>query len=264
MSFQPITSFSDNKDILKEIIIYSPFNCGSNLLEKLLKTLFSSIDYNMDLLPWKHKVVDIEYMPNRLHIFIIKQPFSWFLSILKSPYDLRIDKKKLFKKPVELKPPHIIKTPSTKFDNLCDVWITYYQKYKEFIKNETHMNCIFITYEDLLYQSEEVMIYFSQLWNITLPENYKQIIENIMKKPAKKHGLCNDYEKALDANRFNFLQQKYKNEYPEAIPLFFDYLEKKNITIDSHHQKLWFIQEWNELLKELPLSNPDVGNNSLQ
>lgn len=266
MSFQPIHFMDLNLNIPHKMMIYSPYNSGSNLFEKLIKSLFTSIDYHMDKLPWKHKVIDVQYIPDRLHVFIMKQPFSWFLSFIKSPYEFKWDhKQNIFSNiPIKLQPHWNCRSPVVFFDNIYDTWITYYQKYQEFIKLHNHQNCIFITYEDLLYRTEDVFIYLSQLWKIDLPENYKEIIKEIMKKPAKNHGLCNDLEKALNANQFNFLKEKYKKDSPNAIYDFFNHLKTKNVTIHPHHQDVWLFKEWNELSAELLQSNLDEENNSLR
>lgn len=230
-------SVSKKKDVgPTQVIIYSPFNCGSNLLEKLLSSLFS-ISFHQDLV-WKH-TLQPSYHPNHLHILILKNPYVWFQSIIKSPYHIEWDGTyHLFDQTkITFHNPHLNKTNT--YSNIYEIWIEYYQIYQSFLNKTGNSYVIQITYEELLYHPEKILSFFSTLWNQPLPHNYQHISKNIFEKPAKDHGYCHNYTEALEANDMNKIKDMYQKEFPHAIFEFKDTLQKSKLTIHPSHSSIW-------------------------
>lgn len=259
------------KNVQTGVQIYGPFNTGTNLLTKFLQAIFHiQILRDGSSHDWKH-ALDIPHRPNLFNIFIIKNPFSWFQSMFKEPYDVKLNRKKrLLFQPIHFYRKHVPvgKKYNVKFQSLPKLWFHYYSLYLQYAQK--HNNCIFITYEDLLYNTDSVMNQLSSLFGIPLPPQYQTIKEKTFQKPAKKKGKCNNFQKAVSVNQIDYLFSKYSKEDTEKfirdipIPHILDY-----------HKNIWKINEWIQhfifpqnstqptIIEDLPSSNNEISDDEL-
>lgn len=234
-SLKPLIKFTifENK-IKPRVQIYGPFNSGTNILVKLLNNIFDlQIPKEGSRRKWKHSL-NINNFPNLFHICIIKNPFSWIQSVIKESYGIEYNKKiPIINQSVSMKgennPRH--------FQTIFSLWYYYYQMYSVFSKK--HPNFIFITYEQLLYDTDYLFEKLSNIFKLSIPNNYYDIKNKTMEKPAKPHGYCSDLTKALDKNKLEYLFSKYeKND----VLKFFN--EVPTSKIHTEHQIIWNLDKW--------------------
>lgn len=240
-SIPPNPQLPRNSPKIPLVQIYGSFNTGTNLLVVLFEKLFHiHIPRVGSAKKWKH-TLDIQNFPNYFHILFVKNPFSWFQSMLKESYNLIIpNRNNLLHQPVMMKAHHdpwngdlFMKN----FGSISKVWFYYYQMYMNFATK--HPNAIVITYEEILYDNDRLLKHFSDIFKLPLPSNYGKIRDDAMKRPAKDHGRCNNLNKALKANQLETLFTKYNKK---DIERFFQDVPI-NLII-PHHQRLWDLQKW--------------------
>jgi hypothetical protein len=226
---------------ISNIQIYGPFNTGTNLLHHFLQKLFQIQLFNDgSSRKWKH-TLSIENIHNYFHIVILKNPFSWFQSMIKAEYNLMFQKNK----PILLQQVTMKKTNSwlsgdpyqKTFISIAKLWFYYYQMYMNFAIK--HTNCIFITYEDLLYSPDSLLQTLSNILKKPLPNQYHYIKQNIFQKPAKNRNQCSNVIKAIEKNKIDYLFSKYSKQEVEKffqdVPLHL---------IHPYHKSLWNFDKW--------------------
>lgn len=242
-SIPPNPQLPKNSPKIPLIQIYGSFNTGTNLLVVLLEKIFHIyIPRVGSAKKWKH-TLEIHNFPNYFHILFVKNPFSWFQSMLKESYNLIIpNKANLLHQPLMMKAHHDPWNGDSfirHFSSISKVWFYYYQMYMNFATK--HSNAIIITYEEILYDNDRLLKHFSEIFKIPLPHNYEKIRDDGMKRPAKTHGRCNNLNKALKANQLETLFGKYTKKDVER---FFQDVPM-NLII-PHHQRLWELQKWKD------------------
>jgi hypothetical protein len=242
-SIPPHPQLPKNISHLPLVQIYGPFNTGTNLLVVLFEKIFRiQIPREGSAKKWKH-TLEIQNFPNYFHILFVKNPFSWFQSMKKQPYNLIIpNHTNLLHQSVIMKPKndpwtgdHFVR----RFTSISKIWFYYYQMYMNFATK--HPNAIIITYEEILYDNQNLFQHFSDILKIPLPANFEDIRNEAMKRPAKPHGQCNNLNKALKANQLETMLQKYQKKDVER---FFQDVPM-NLII-PHHQRLWDLQKWKD------------------
>ncbi len=242
-SIPPSPQLPKNSPKIPFVQIYGSFNTGTNLLTVLFEKLFQIyIPRVGSAKKWKH-TLEIQNFPNYFHILFVKNPFSWFQSMLKESYNLVIpNRQKLLHQAVLMKQHH---DPwngdsfSRHFSSISKVWLYYYQMYMNFAIK--HQNSIVISYEEILYDNDRLLKYFSEIFKLPLPKNFEKIRDDAMKRPAKAHGKCNNLNRALKANQLESLFTKYT---ADDVKRFFEDVPMKLII--PHHQRLWDLQKWKD------------------
>ncbi len=102
-----------------------------------------------------------------------------------------------------------------------------------------HKNCIFITYEDLLYSPDSVLQTLSTIFHKPLPIDYHSIKKNVFQKPAKNRNQCSNITKAVQKNDIQYLFSKYSKE---EVQQFFNHVPLHSIL--PYHRSLWKFNEW--------------------
>jgi hypothetical protein len=225
---------------ISNVQIYGPFNTGTNLLHSFLQKLFQIHLFNDgSSRKWKHTLM-IENIPNYFHILILKNPFSWFQSMIKAEYNLKFNKHKpiLLQQVTMVRNTRFMGDPFTKtFISIAKLWFYYYQMYIQFTMK--HKNCIFITYEDLLYSPDSVLQTLSTIFHKPLPIDYHSIKKNVFQKPAKNRNQCSNITKAVQKNDIQYLFSKYSKE---EVQQFFNHVPLHSIL--PYHRSLWKFNEW--------------------
>ncbi len=227
-----------NQKKFKFIQIYGPFNTGTNLLVNLMQNIFHyKIPEAGSTHYWKHSTVLNNYA-NTFHICITKNPFSWFESLKKESYTLKWNKNiSILNQRVVLESDKKYIKPRP-FPSITNLWTFYYQTYINFQKNYPH-NTIFILYEDLIYNTDNIFENISKIINIPLPNDYENIKNNTLKKPAKQHGNCNNINKALTVNQCEYLFSKYNKDEVNKI---FNCIQLG--LIKEEHKNQWSFSYW--------------------
>ncbi len=232
-----------NSPKIPQIQIYGSFNTGTNLLVVLFEKIFKiQIPRVGSAKKWKH-TLEIQNFPNYFHILFVKNPFSWFQSMLKQSYNLIIpNRQNLLHQPVMMKAHHDMWNGDSfnrHFSSISKLWFYYYQMYMNFAIK--HSNTFIISYEEILYDNDRLFQKFSEIFNLPLPSNFDKIRNEAMKRPAKNHGNCNNLNKALKANQLEILFTKYTKH---DVKRFFDDVPLKMII--PYHQRLWDLQKWKD------------------
>lgn len=213
------------------IQILGPFNTGTNLLCKIIIKFIKinnlSKTYKLNsqghTLIWKHTinniVNDIEIINNKditkkVFICCYKNPYSWFNSILKAPYNIKLSNNNIFEKITLSR-----KDNNYKCNNLLQLWLDYYNNYKILLESYTY-NTILFQYQKIL-QIDNKSLIIEYIYNILIniftdidTEHINNFIinnlDNILSKPSKTHG--NSYKSNKDAYDNYFINiNKMKN-----------------------------------------------------
>ncbi len=238
------------------IQIFGAFNTGTNLMVNLFSHIFGiEIVREGSTRKWKH-TLQIQNFPQCFHLLFIKNPFSWFQSMKKQPYNLNINNfNELLHHPVMMKKNLNLwlGDPFVKhFTSIAKVWLFYYQMYMNFASRNS--NCFVVCFEDILYDNDNLLQVLSDIIKVPLPKNYGKIRDDVMKRPAKPHGNCNNLNKALKANDLNNLFKKYNKRDVER---FF-----KDVPIHlilPQHQERWELHKW---IERFNISTPPISPNA--
>lgn len=206
---------------ITKIIIVGPFCSGTNLVENLLFDNCREINLNKNIsnvkimrnntIYWKH-TMNIELLntvidDNTLVIVLYKHIYNWISSICASKYFLNFDKfndKVIFD--VSHGSPKIEKKFHTKcvFDNIIDLYNTYYKNYLQIKKN-----CIFVNYKKII--MDDGFLYINNKLNAhNLCINDKNKFMKQLDKPSKNHGSC--VKNNIEAqNKYDTVQLEIKN-----------------------------------------------------
>ena len=191
-----------------KIQVFGAFNTGTNLMVKLLNNIFQTqIPKEGSTRKWKH-TLNVKNFPRLFHICMIKNPFSWFQSVIKESYLIEWDKKKkLLHQPVLMRG----EGNPQRFSSISKLWLHYYITYLEFSKNHKY-NVLVIPFEEMIYDTDNLYHFLSDVFKIPLPMNYKDIKEKTMARPAKPHGHCHTLNQVKEKTKLEFLFSKYSKE----------------------------------------------------
>jgi len=223
-----------NVNIRRPTQIFGPFNCGTNLLAAFCKNMFRIDNKDSGFKKWKH-TLEVKNFPGVFHICIIKNPFSWFQSLYKESYLVEWNRKKsLLHQQILMRG----ERRPTYFSSIMKLWLHYFKMYQVFAQKHPHNTC-FITYDELLYDTDRVLHDLSIRLNTPLPESYLEIKQNTLKKPAKEHGKCSNVDRALKVNQLEYLFSKYDkkdvDKFFKDIPIHI---------IPPKYRELWKLQDW--------------------
>jgi len=186
---------------MRTVQLLSPFNCGSNLVYKILSPITNCINAGSTHL-WKHAVYkeniekNVRRHKNTIFIIMYRPLYSWIKSAQKCSYDLQWDK--TLNGPVKIR--------GRTFKNIIALHEFYYNMYA-YLHNK-YNNVIFLEYYEICKQDTSYDYLQSKLSkfnvNLTSPEKYASIL-NVKSKP---HG--NPVKNSNDA------LEKYKRLQLEA------------------------------------------------
>jgi hypothetical protein len=126
----------------------------------------------------------------------------------------------------------------TYFSSIMKLWLHYFKMYYAFTQKNPH-NSYFLTYEELLYDTDRVLHELSVRLNTPLPESYLEIKKETLKKPAKGHGKCSNVDRALKVNQLEYLFSKYEKK---DIDKFFKDIPVH--VIPPKYKELWKLHDW--------------------
>lgn len=206
---------------ITKIIIVGPFCSGTNLVENLLFDNCREINLNKNIsnikiirnntIYWKH-TMDMELLDtiiddNTLVIVLYKHIYNWISSICASKYWLDFDK--INDKVTFDLPKHSTKIEKKFhakciFNNIIDLYNTYYKNYLQIKKN-----CIFVNYKNVI--TDGSFCYMNSKLNAyNLCINDKSKFMKQLNKPSKNHGSC--VKNNIEAqNKYDIVQQEIKN-----------------------------------------------------
>ncbi len=244
-------SIIENPFILKregpKVQVYGAFNTGTNLMVKLLNNLLqTNIPKEGSTRKWKHTLI-VKNFPRLFHICMIKNPFSWFQSVIKESYLIEWDKKKkLLHQPVLMRG----EGNPQRFSSIAKLWLHYYITYLEFSKKNKY-NVLVIPFEEMIYDTDNLYKFVSDIFKIPLPNNYTEIKEKTMARPAKPHGHCHTLNQVKEKTKLEFLFSKYSKEdvmrFFQDVPLHL---------ILPKHRQLWNLDDWfNHFITRSEVSN---------
>ncbi len=230
-----------------KVQVFGAFNTGTNLMVKLLNNLFETqIPKEGSTRKWKH-TLNVKNFPRLFHICMIKNPFSWFQSVIKESYLIEWDKKKrLLHQPVLMRG----EGNPQRFSSIAKLWLHYYISYLEFSKKNKY-NVLVIPFEEMIYDTDNLYQFVSNVFKIPLPTNYNEIKEKTMARPAKPHGHCNTLNQVKEKTKLEFLFSKYTKEdvmrFFQDVPLHL---------ILPKHRYLWKLDDWFNHF----ITRPEVSN----
>lgn len=230
-----------------KVQVFGAFNTGTNLMVKLLNNIFQTqIPKEGSTRKWKH-TLNVKNFPRLFHICMIKNPFSWFQSVIKESYLIEWDKKKkLLHQPVLMRG----EGNPQRFSSIAKLWLHYYITYLEFSKNHKY-NVLVIPFEEMIYDTDNLYQFISNVFKIPLPVNYNDIKEKTMARPAKPHGHCHTLNQVKEKTKLEFLFSKYSKE--DVVKFFQDV--PLHLILPKHRQ-LWHLDDWfNHFITRSDVSN---------
>ena len=110
-----------------------------------------------------------------------------------------------------------------------------------------------ITSYDVENESNYLKTLNKNLENLSNKELTKTAIQSLIREKIKKDEIDRvfeiDYEKAVNSNQIkNIIKNIYSTLNFETEKEFFEYLEKKDVTVDDLKQKFVIEQMWNQLI----------------
>jgi hypothetical protein len=177
-----------------KIYIFSPINSGSNLLKHFL--IQSGLQVSNDNLEphhkyWKHSIFFNRIDSEAKYILIIKNPFSWYESYLKTPYHTTlINKESITTTYLKFeKFSHPYHWDAIESIQLREMWLLYYNTYIQLTKLK---NVILIHFESFIRQPKTILKMLSIFLQCEINTS-DEFIAEILSKPSKNHGSCNSY-----------------------------------------------------------------------
>ncbi len=175
-----------------EIIILSPYNSGSNLMEKIICSTGNKI-LNDKYSIFKHCIhknvlkQKIDKYPKLNIIIIYRDIFQWINSCKKYKYHISQvkDINREIRFGCECVKPHTINKLKNRFNNILELHNTYYNNYKYLIENCSN-NFLVVNYDDIIKPIDNILYIYSLLKELRLP--VKENIEKILCRPSKIHG----------------------------------------------------------------------------
>lgn len=175
-----------------EFIILSPYNSGSNLMQKLIHSTGSCIS-NQKYKIFKHCIhknvlkQKLDKYPKLNVIIMYRDIFQWVKSCQK--YKYHISQTKKLDIPIYFKCEcnrigYTNKTNSN-FKNLLEFHNTYYKNYKFLIENCKNKFFV-VNYDNLIKPIDNILYIYSLFSEFGL--HPKENIETVLSKPSKIHG----------------------------------------------------------------------------
>lgn len=172
---------------MKNVKIYGERNTGTIYLEWLLK---SNLEIKIDKSPvlgWKHRLVpsladlEDEIREETLFICLVKNPYSWLLSMHKRPYHHEVLKKFSFS--------DFLRYSYGDYENPMVMWN---MKNNSYVRLENDVsNHMIIRYEDLLSNMKSILLEIANKFDLPVPSMFKNINSLITNshgiKPQKFH-----------------------------------------------------------------------------
>ncbi|MCD4682180.1 MAG: hypothetical protein K8R86_02760 [Bacteroidales bacterium] len=209
---------------MKYVKIYGARNSGTIFLEWLIGKNLDVKNLDTYDLGWKHRVAPSEdeltgkMKEDVIFLCLVKNPYSWLLSMHKRPYHHESLRNLSFK--------DFIKYSYGDYRNPAVMWNTKngsYFKLKDFVKNLE-----IIKYEDILKDPNKTLDNLSEKYGLEKPAFYKSI-NNLL---TNKHGI-----KHQKFHKEYYLHERWRMklrpEHIEQINKFLDkeLMEKLNYTI---------------------------------
>ena len=174
--------------------IVGAFNSGTNVVIKLIKSLFNvTLHPEGHTLFWKHTRPTLELVTKQpkkvLYIVVVKHPLFWFHSIHKKPYAMSTAKLAS-----ELSTIAYIKQSVALLNETYYDFVDYYnQFYNSCRANLPSEQTVFINYTDLLTQPMNVIEQLSAClpYHTRICTDQKaiaKVITTVLARPAKSHG----------------------------------------------------------------------------
>lgn len=191
--------------------IIGMFNSGTNLLAKIISCVFDAHIHNEGHTHfWKHTTISkpfsknvVSKFKNTIYVIIAKNPYFQFHSLKKSPYSIRVRGRHpgsyksmniniFVKKSFFLVLPHnvpLTDRSTLSFSNFPDYWNRFYGYAHKHLNDK---KCIFIRYEDLLFNIQNVISNLQTQIPLkaeyTDPQLLQSTIDAILNTPAKDSG----------------------------------------------------------------------------
>jgi hypothetical protein len=181
----------------KAVKIYGERNSGNIYLEWLLAKNLEVELINSPAYGWKHRLapqpeeLTVEMKESAIFACLIKNPYSWVLSMHKRPYNHESLRKLSFG--------DFLKYSFGDYQNPIAMWNLKNQSYLKLA--EYVPNHIIFRYEDLVADFKEQLNRFADQFNIEKPELYKNI-NNLL---THSHGI-----KSQSFHREYYLEERWK------------------------------------------------------
>jgi len=195
-------------------------NSGTNLLAEILNNL--NLDCNISTpskgstILWKHtlnieEIIKLQQNKNIKIIILLRNPFFWFQSFLKTYYINFIDKKNPIFKRELLFNSKIFYNEKDKytihFNNLIELF-NYYITIYEKLNNKD--NCFFISYEEIIYKTKIKELF--NFLNINYTNDMIDVYNKTLKVPSKKHGNPTNFSTSLIKNNYKNIENIYTKD----------------------------------------------------
>lgn len=200
---------------MKQIKIYSERNTGSLYLEWLVKNNYKTKVIDTFELGWKHRLapssdeLSIEMKQDVLYLCLVKNPYSWVMSMHKRPFQHEILK--------ELNFSDFLKYSYGDYRNPIVMWNAKYNSYLKLAEYVEHHEII--KYEDLLQNPNEILM------NISKKHDFKinGIFRNMNNLLTHKHGITK-----RSFHKDHYINEKWvKKFHPKHIEFINQYLDKE-------------------------------------
>jgi hypothetical protein len=214
---------------MKVVQILGLFNSGTNLLYKIIDTLFDvKIGAEGHTLFWKHTVLAKEFAKKHapqkqrnVYIVISKNPYFQFHSFKKAPYSIRlrnatsnVDIDNFVKKSFYIITPRkvITDTSQLSFKHCPHYWSAFYDGASKHLPEK---QTLFIKYEDILFNVDSIISQLKTLLPlkdefINDPELLQKTLSEILDTPAKTSGKPRFGKGAKEYYKESNIKQLYK------------------------------------------------------
>lgn len=207
---------------MRLVKIYGERNSGTIYIEWLLKNNFDIKIIDTPDLGWKHRLAPTEdelkerIKKEVIFVCIIKNPYSWLLSMHKRPYQHEELRKLPFSR--------FLKYSYGDYRNPIVMWNLKYQSY---IKMQRYANNFhFIRFEDLLTDMKTSLNGFASKFDLEIPAMYK----NIQSQLSNSHGVVNQ-----KFHKDFYVEEKWiKNLKPHHIELINQHIDKNLLNLFNY------------------------------
>lgn len=200
---------------MKQIKIYSERNTGSLYLEWLVKNNFKTKVIDTFELGWKHRIapsteeLNSEMKQNVLYLILVKNPYSWIMSMHKRPFQHEILKDLSFS--------DFLKYSYGDYRNPIVMWNTKNNSYLRMSEYVDHHEII--KYEDLLQNPNEILIGISQKHNFKINGTFRNV-NNLL---THKHGITK-----RSFHKEHYLNEEWVKKFqPKHIDVINQYLDEE-------------------------------------
>lgn len=223
------------KNRYKKVQVIGMFNTGSNLVSKLIDSLFNvNIHREGHTLWWKHSIVSQDFFSefkdrNAVYVVVVKNPYWWFHSVYKAPYGINVEDENTTKikniedfinKNIHVKIPpknkHKYNKDMMNFENLPDYWSIFYENA---LNNLPPENTVIVRYVDVMNNINKVIndlkkkIPLKRAFTLSRnPEIMSNTINVILSRPAKSHGNPRYGKEALNYYQLQNIPKLFKKD----------------------------------------------------